>query len=193
MGQALYRVGEPGAWSDGAELTRHLAVNRRHPGVSGDVFYSAKYVLSDPRSAMQRVSSTHYLRPALTPAMVPAAGAPPVPAAPGSPAVTRAERGTRLRWRPSERAVGYVVYRFGGDQRPEPCAFADASHLVGVVGAEPTWVDATADPARSYGYAITALDRYGREGEPSTVTAVSSAEAGAAAAPTDGTRAARMG
>ncbi|HEX8631667.1 MAG TPA: family 10 glycosylhydrolase, partial [Catenuloplanes sp.] len=46
IGQADYRVGEPGPWRDPGELQRQLTLNRAH-GVRGSVHFSAKQVRAD--------------------------------------------------------------------------------------------------------------------------------------------------
>ncbi|MEU3465069.1 family 10 glycosylhydrolase [Streptomyces sp. NPDC006733] len=63
IGEALYKVGvagQPAAWQDPAELSRHLTFDRDHPQVRGNVFFSAAQVVSDPLGAMTRVVADHY-------------------------------------------------------------------------------------------------------------------------------------
>ncbi|WP_431781404.1 glycoside hydrolase family 10 protein [Streptomyces chumphonensis] len=63
IGEALYKVGaagQPEAWHDPDELSRHLTFCRDHPRVTGHVFYSAKHVAADPLGAMSRVVAEHY-------------------------------------------------------------------------------------------------------------------------------------
>ncbi|WP_052850740.1 glycoside hydrolase family 10 protein [Streptomyces avicenniae] len=63
IGEAAYKAGDPAqgaAWQDPAELSRHLTLCADHPQVSGNVFYSAKHVASDPIGALSRVYEDHY-------------------------------------------------------------------------------------------------------------------------------------
>jgi uncharacterized lipoprotein YddW (UPF0748 family) len=63
IGEALYRegaAGQPAAWQDPAELTRHLDLDKKWPDVLGNVFFSARYVAADPLGAMRRVVEDHY-------------------------------------------------------------------------------------------------------------------------------------
>ncbi|MFE0046596.1 glycoside hydrolase family 10 protein [Streptomyces albireticuli] len=63
IGEALYRAGDPGQpapWQDPAELSRHLSFARGCPEVLGHVWFSAKFVVSDPIGAMARVVQDHY-------------------------------------------------------------------------------------------------------------------------------------
>ncbi|OZM83537.1 glycoside hydrolase family 10 protein [Pseudonocardia sp. MH-G8] len=59
IGQAAYKTGTTPAWDD-AELTEHLTFNEAHPGVGGDVYFSARSLTSNAAAAMQRVAREHY-------------------------------------------------------------------------------------------------------------------------------------
>ncbi|MEU9478465.1 family 10 glycosylhydrolase [Streptomyces sp. NPDC048191] len=70
IGEALYRAGaagQPSAWQDPVELSRHLTLAARHPQVRGHVFFAAKDVAADPIGAMSRVIADHYERSAKPP------------------------------------------------------------------------------------------------------------------------------
>ncbi|MFE9254963.1 glycoside hydrolase family 10 protein [Streptomyces sp. NPDC006879] len=63
IGEALYRAGAAGqaaAWSDPAELSRHLRLTRELPEVRGHIFFSADQVVEDRIKAMARVVADHY-------------------------------------------------------------------------------------------------------------------------------------
>jgi uncharacterized lipoprotein YddW (UPF0748 family) len=63
VGEALYKAGaagQPAAWQDPAELSRHLTFDADYPEVRGNVFYSATQVRTDPLGAMSRVVADHY-------------------------------------------------------------------------------------------------------------------------------------
>ncbi len=63
IGEALYRQGAPGqpaAWQNPGELSRHLAFDRSWPQVLGNVYFSARDVAADPSGAMARVVADHY-------------------------------------------------------------------------------------------------------------------------------------
>ncbi|UJA07109.1 Glycosyl hydrolase-like 10 [Streptomyces collinus] len=70
LGEALYKAGaagQPSAWQDPVELSRHLTLAARHPQVRGHVFFAAKEVAADPVGAMARVVADHYREPATPP------------------------------------------------------------------------------------------------------------------------------
>ncbi|MBW1604075.1 family 10 glycosylhydrolase [Streptomyces sp. JJ66] len=63
LGEALYKVGakgQPAAWHDPAELSRHLTFAADYAQVAGHIFYSARHVSADPLGAMTRVVDDHY-------------------------------------------------------------------------------------------------------------------------------------
>lgn len=69
-GEALYKAGaagQPAAWQDPAELSRHLDLCRGRPEVRGNAFFAAREVVSDPVGAMSRVVADHYPRPVRPP------------------------------------------------------------------------------------------------------------------------------
>ncbi|MFE0346483.1 glycoside hydrolase family 10 protein [Streptomyces griseoluteus] len=70
VGEALYKAGaagQPPAWQDPAELSRHLTLADEYPQVRGHVFFGAQDVARDPLGAMARVVADHYRRPARPP------------------------------------------------------------------------------------------------------------------------------
>ena len=157
IGQADYRVGEAGRWSDPAELDRQLALNDRF-GVDGSVHFSAKQVRADRLGSVSRYGKAHYAAPALVPIATRLAAAPP-----GAPELTAAARegdGLTLRWRRTDgpAPAAYAIYRASG-------ADSDAA-LVATVRADgdaQRWTDAAAAGGRPYTYCVTALDRAGNQ------------------------------
>jgi uncharacterized lipoprotein YddW (UPF0748 family) len=168
IGQATYKIGvEPPqdpAWLDPEEMTRHLAFNRDvvnadGPAVDGDIYFSAKDVRADRLGGMSIVVADHYRAPALIPVSALLPGR-----APDAPEALRARRtpdGVALRWRGD--GSSYAIYRVE----------AGACQLVGTVHDRgrhaQRWTDTEAPDAAAARYAVTALDRTYREGEPAVV------------------------
>ncbi|WP_150244011.1 glycoside hydrolase family 10 protein [Nocardiopsis quinghaiensis] len=171
IGQAAYKSGDTGAWSDPRELARHLEFNRSHPGVDGDVYFSAKSLRTNARSAMDVVVERHYAQPALVPVKEDLGGSAPEP-----PEVGGAERGdgVRLTIRPGRgRAPAYyAVYAFDGTPHrgDAPCGIEDPRTMVGTVRAaedgETVFTAPGGDGERTY--YVTALDRLHHESRPSS-------------------------
>ncbi|WP_432832102.1 glycoside hydrolase family 10 protein [Dactylosporangium sp. CA-092794] len=106
IGQADYRVGEGGAWSDPGELDRQLALNRQYPQISGSIHFSAKDVRADRLGSVSKYATHFYNTPALPPVMswLPRAD----PAAPALQARTDGDN-VRLSW--TGKGVSAAVYR----------------------------------------------------------------------------------
>ena len=63
IGEALYKegaAGQPDAWQDPGELSRHLTFDADYPQVRGNVYFSARDVAADPLGAMRQVVADHY-------------------------------------------------------------------------------------------------------------------------------------
>ncbi len=178
IGQADYKIaipGQPAAWFDPAEMSKHLTFNQSY-NVSGDVHFSAVQVRADRIGAVTRYVSDHHSRPALIPTMS------QLPAEPMHHPViddgNRAESGAVTinfhdtaqgqKWGDT---TSYAVYRFDGDVQADECGFADATHLLTTLrknsDGEQSYVDTTAQPGTAYTYYVTALDRLWNESDPS--------------------------
>ncbi|GIF25832.1 uncharacterized lipoprotein YddW (UPF0748 family) [Actinoplanes tereljensis] len=151
IGQGDYRVGETGAWSNPAELDRHLDLDEK-AGVQGEVHFSAKSVRTNRLGATKRYFDAHYAAPALVPVMKQLPSAPP-----GAPALTGAQRSGSVLKLDAQAAAGppassWALYRVSGG--------AAALVATGHTGAQ------VADPApvAKATYCLTGLDRSGNEG-----------------------------
>ncbi|MGW0483328.1 family 10 glycosylhydrolase [Nonomuraea sp. NPDC003214] len=162
IGQAAYRAGASGqdaAWQDRTELSDHLHVNRQHPEVAGDVYFSAKDVRADRIGSFSTLAAAHYGKPAL----LPARGSAAAPATPSITSATRVTNGVSLAFQGSG-ARYYAIYRTTG--AAGECAFADARNLVATT-TKTAYTDTTAAPGTAYTYYVTALTRTHQESAPS--------------------------
>ncbi|MFF5212084.1 glycoside hydrolase family 10 protein [Streptosporangium sp. NPDC000396] len=160
IGQALYQVGSTGtpAWTEPGEIPSHLALNRRHRQVGGDVYFSGKQLLTNPLGVLDRVVKNHYHRPALLPLMKSLGGQ-----APAQPADVKTQ-GTTLSWKSSAGARSYAVYRVSSGKAGQ-CATADARNLVALVPAADGGRQTFAIEGGGT-YLVTALDRLHNESAP---------------------------
>jgi uncharacterized lipoprotein YddW (UPF0748 family) len=162
IGQADYRVGEPGPWSDPAQLDKQLTLNDKY-AVSGSVHFSARQVRADRLGAVTRYRDHHYAAPALLPLMTQLFAAPP--AQPRLVSARRVASGAlELDWQPGPGAppVSWGLYRVDGA-------------AVGLVATGRTG-QAVADPAppkATATYCLAGLDRSANEGTPSEPYTVS--------------------
>jgi uncharacterized lipoprotein YddW (UPF0748 family) len=155
IGEADYRVGEPGAWSDPAQLDKQMTLDGKYPAVQGQVHYSASQVRDNKLGAVAKYRNDHYATPALVPVMKQLPAAPP-----GAPELVAAQRGAHgevdltAKTGTGVAATSWALYRVDGA----------AAKLVatGRAGSQ------VADPAPPKGgdatYCLSGLDRSGNEG-----------------------------
>ena len=157
IGQADYRVGEPGPWRDPGQLDRQLTLNGKY-AASGSVHFSAKQVRADPLGAVTRYRIAHYAAPALLPPMAQLPAAPP-----SSPRLVS----------PRSIAGGAVAFDWQPGAGPAPVSWAlyrvegPVAKLV-ATGRSGSPVSA---PRRGI-YCLSGLDRSGHEGPPSAPVTV---------------------
>jgi uncharacterized lipoprotein YddW (UPF0748 family) len=152
IGLGDYRVGEPGDWSDPAELDRQMTLNEKY-AVSGDVHFSAKQIAADRLGAVTRYRKDHYATPALLPPMAQLPSAPP-----GQPVLVAAHA-LRLDWQAGSgpAPVSWALYRISG---PSAALVATGRAGTPVVAAGPGT------------YCISGLDRSGNQGPASAAFTV---------------------
>jgi uncharacterized lipoprotein YddW (UPF0748 family) len=155
IGEADYRVGEPGAWSDPSQLDKQLTLDGKYPAVQGQIHFSATQVRQNKLGAVTKYRDKHYGTPALVPIMksLPAAS-------PGAPSLVSAHRGAKgevdLESKAGDgaAATSWALYRVDG-----PAAKLVATGRAGAPIADPS---APADKASVY--CLSGLDRSGNEG-----------------------------
>ena len=153
IGQADYRVGEKGAWSDPGLLDRELALNDKY-AVSGSVHFSAKQIRANRLGAVTRYRDHHYAAPALPPVMKHLSAA--APAAPRIVAARPAASGQlTLEWQPGTgpAPVSWALYRVTGK----------SADLVATGRAGSPVID-PAPTGKATTYCLTGLDRSANEG-----------------------------
>jgi uncharacterized lipoprotein YddW (UPF0748 family) len=154
IGEADYRVGEKGAWSDPAQLDRQLTLDDKDPAVQGQVHFSATQVRQNKLGAVTRYRDKHYPTPALVPVMKQLPAAPP-----GAPALVSSHRGAHgeaafdSHAGDGAAATSWALYRVSG-----PSAKLVATGRAGSAVADP------APPAGGAVYCLSGLDRSGNEG-----------------------------
>jgi uncharacterized lipoprotein YddW (UPF0748 family) len=167
IGQAAYKVaatGQPTAWFDPAELSKHVALNASHPGIGGDLWYNANDVRQDRIGSVSKVVADHYQNPALPPLLPRLASGQP-PHHPVISSIAFGDNGLDLRFHSTANQTPrlYAVYRFTGEEYN----FDDRRNLVAVVpgGRDGVWTDPDGDATAVY--FVTALDSANRESSPS--------------------------
>jgi uncharacterized lipoprotein YddW (UPF0748 family) len=147
IGQADYRVGEKGPWSEPDQLTRQLALNREH-GTDGSVHFSARQIRADRLGAVTRYSGAHYAAPALPPPVPRLTAAPPP--APAITGVRRTGEAFTVAFTAPAAAASWALYDGAGALRATGRAGAAAPTAAGPPGT----------------YCLTVLDRSANESAP---------------------------
>jgi uncharacterized lipoprotein YddW (UPF0748 family) len=161
IGQADYRVGEKGPWSQPDQLERQLSLNDEY-GVLGSVHFSAKQIRADRLGAVSRYRDRHYAAPALLPTMQRLPVAPPT-----APRITAARK-----------VAGKVEVEWQAGTGPEPAGWAlyrvdgAAADLV-ATGRRGAAVVDPAPPATAATYCLSGLDRSANESPLSSPRATS--------------------
>jgi uncharacterized lipoprotein YddW (UPF0748 family) len=156
IGEADYRVGEPGAWSDPAQLDKQMTLDDKYPQVQGQVHFSATQVRQNKLGAVTRYRDHHYPTPALVPVMKQLPAAPP-----GAPALVSSHRGPKgevdldSKAGDGAAATSWALYRVDG-----------ASAKLVATGRAGSAVTDPSPPAGAAGavYCLSGLDRSGNEG-----------------------------
>jgi uncharacterized lipoprotein YddW (UPF0748 family) len=154
IGEADYRVGESGAWSDPAQLVKQMTLDQKYPAVQGQVHYSATQVRQNKLGAVTKYRDKFYGTPALVPIMKQLPAAPP-----GAPRLVSAHRGARgtldldTKAGDGAAATSWALYRVDG-----------ASAGLVATGRAGTPVADPAPPAGHAVYCLSGLDRSGNEG-----------------------------
>jgi uncharacterized lipoprotein YddW (UPF0748 family) len=155
IGEADYRVGEPGPWSDPGQLDKQLTLDDRYPAVQGQVHYSASQIRQNKLGAVTRYRDKHYPTPALVPVMKHLPASPP-----GAPALVASHRrghgavGFDSRSGAGAAAASWALYRVDGA----------AAKLVATGRAGSPVTDPSAAAGRTAVYCLSGLDRSGNEG-----------------------------
>lgn len=172
IGQAVYKYNDDKpTFTDPAELSRHLTLNRSYAQIGGDIHFSASDVRRDTKGAISRLVRDHYAHPAIVPAISKVGGK--APKTPTGLKATRTSKGLRLRFtRSSSRgAVSYAVWRL-------PSASASAARLADGRRLVATFRADSAHRVQEYihvkapkggFYAVTAYDRRWNQSKPSKV------------------------
>lgn len=126
IGHALYRLdagSSAPAWRASDQITKQISLNREYLQIDGSVFYSAKYLRTNPLGIKQQLTGELYKFPALCPEN------PRIkPIQAGLPGEVKLSRGLfcyKLSWKKGSDTRLFVVYQFD----KEPYDFSDPANL----------------------------------------------------------------
>ncbi|KKO54116.1 family 10 glycosylhydrolase [Paenibacillus sp. DMB20] len=161
-GQAVYRVGTVDSWLNPEEMPNQILYNRNYEEVAGSMYFSAKWFADNPLGFTDRLREDLYRYPALVPTMPWLDSK--APAAPVGLNGHSGLDGVKLSWKSKDDETYYAVYRIEGNAAPD---IHNPAYMLGKVrkqdGANPSFVDRTAEEGKKYKYVVTAVDRLHNE------------------------------
>ncbi|WP_231638754.1 family 10 glycosylhydrolase [Paenibacillus sp. JCM 10914] len=170
-GQAVYKIGDAGDWSNPEEMPNQVIYNRNFEEVRGSMYFSSKWFKNNALGFTDRLKNDLYRYPALIPTM-------PWLDSTAPAALSRLEAAyvsdaVKLTWTASDDETYYAVYRFDGNSAGQ---LNDPSHLLGTfrktAGQQQNYVDSSIVKNQQYTYVVTALDRLHNESGASPATTI---------------------
>jgi len=169
IGQAPYRI-DPKAkdipWHTADEIIGQIALNRKYRNIGGSMFFSAKFMRSNPLGLQKKLLAKYYRFPALTPINPRIDGLEPQKP---SNAQIKVEKGKmQFSWSKTEDTKSFVIYQFKKRQskninKPEHIFLTTADNSF------TQSLNNASDPAK-YKYVVTAISKTNIESKPVTFT-----------------------
>ncbi|HLO57871.1 MAG TPA: family 10 glycosylhydrolase [Bacteroidales bacterium] len=165
LGQAFYRIDKKSttkAWRKAIQITDQVQLNRRLRNISGSMFFSAKYLRTNPRHLKEKLLKEVYRYPALNP--VNNRITPIIPASPVVAQLRTVNDSIYLEWSEEENAKNYVIYKFRHRKKRD---YTNPSNLFFVTSETSLSLKRTIKntPRRWY-YVITSQSNTNTESEP---------------------------
>lgn len=165
IGHALYKIDnnvDPN-WENPREIPEQIKLLRRYKSVSGSVFFSARWLKTNPLGVFDSLRNNHYYYPSLTPPMTRADYQ--LPLSPINLELDSDPEGIAMIWndRGLEGEVKYyVVYRNKGDKAPLPLP---EFQLTIIRSEDLFFLDEKTRFFRKYTYGVTAVNWRGNESD----------------------------
>lgn len=165
IGQAFYLLNSESrdpAWRTADEIVKQVKLNRSIPQIAGSMFFSAKYLKSNPLGIKEQLLRELYRYPALTP--VNNRITPVVPAQPQQASFQKKGRTFQLEWEKGNNNAMFVIYKFKKRDRPN---LENPENIVTVTAEKAVSIDwnRKTKPTR-YNYWVTALSATHHESQP---------------------------
>lgn len=165
IGQAFYRIDARSpvkAWRSSMEIIRQVDLNRRLDSISGSMFFSAKYLRTNPLRLKQKLIRKVYTLPALAPANRRIMAV--VPGLPEKATIAQSNDTIRLHWERGSNNKNFILYKF---RRGEPADLTGPANLFTVTSC--TSVKIAVKPKTrlsKYYYVVTSQSMTNTESEP---------------------------
>jgi len=167
IGQAPYKIdaeAKEKSWQSADEIIQQIKLNRKHPEISGSMFFSAKFMRKNPLEIHEKLLKKYYRYPALAP--VNQRIAPLFSQEPVNAQLTTTNGLLQFSWEKGVNTKSFVIYQFKKHQRvkterPEHIFLTTADNSVAFA------LDQRTDP-RKFKYVVTAVSKSNIESEPAS-------------------------
>ncbi len=169
IGQGLYKINSNDAWKNPSEIPNQNRLNREYKEIKGNIYFSAKFLRTNPLGFNDSLKNDFFKYPALVPPMKYMDAIPP--GKPKDLIMIKDRRQTYLAWsKPDSKektamdtASYYVVYRFEGEQigsldNPKNIYKIVRENILQIPKGRLLF-------RKKYTFAVTAVDRLHNEGE----------------------------
>ncbi len=165
IGQAFYRIDPKSAiksWRSSMEIIRQINLNRSMSDIRGSMFFSARYLRTNPRKLKQKLTGRVYPVPALPPSNKRV-----VPVHPGLPyevsLVVRNDT-ISLSWEKGVNTKNFIIYRF---RKGRPADSSNPDHIFTVTpDTKFNFVENAKTRLSKFNFAITSQSMTNTESEP---------------------------
>jgi len=162
IGQAPYRIDPESkvkSWQSADEIIRQIKLNRKYRAISGSMFFSAKFMRSNPLELHEKMQKRVYRYPALAPSNQRIVTI--VPQEPVNAQMTAENGRLNFSWEKSKNAKSYVIYQFKrrgkiNTQKPEHIFLTTSDNSITYA------LDKLTDPER-FKYVVTAISKSNTE------------------------------
>jgi len=165
IGQAFYRIDPKSpvkAWRSSLEIIRQVNLNRDLSQIRGSMFFSAKYLRTNPLKLKQKLVRKVYPSLALPPANERIA--PVNPDSPSGLSVAVLNDTIRLAWEKGSNTKNFIVYRF---KKGRPLDFSDPGNIFTITLENSVdFAENSKTRLSKYNYAITSLSVTHTESNP---------------------------
>jgi uncharacterized lipoprotein YddW (UPF0748 family) len=118
VGQAPYRITKKAKekpWRKSKEIINQIELNRNYPNINGSMFFSAKFMRSNPLKIKEKLLRGHYKYQSINPENSRIASV--VPGIPSNAQVSVANGSIKLSWNGGVNTKAFVVYKFRKGKR----------------------------------------------------------------------------
>lgn len=169
IGQAPYRISTKAkekSWQSADEIIRQIKLNRKYPEISGSMFFSAKFMRSNPLELHEKLVKRFYRYPALAPSNMRIN--PVIAESPVNARLSTDNGKLHFSWKKGESTKSFVIYQFKKLERknikkPENIFLTTADNSITFA------LNKNTDPKR-YRYVVTSVSKTNAESTPVSFT-----------------------